>query len=77
ITGNLEKAQQTCELWTQSYPRDWKPHGFLTGVIYPVLGKYELAVKEGQKTLELNPDFSIVYGTLSYSYQALNRPTEA
>jgi eukaryotic-like serine/threonine-protein kinase len=77
ITGNLERAQQTCELWTQSYPRDWKPHGFLTGVIYPVLGKYERGVEEGKKTIELNPEFSIVYGTLSYSYQALNRPAEA
>ena len=22
VTGNLEKAQQTCELWAQAYPRD-------------------------------------------------------
>ena len=77
VTANLEKAQQTCELWTQTYPRDWKPHGFLTGVIYPALGAYEQAVDEGWKTIELNPDFAIAYGTLSYSYQALNRPTEA
>jgi len=77
ITGNLEKAQQTCELWTQTYPRDWKPHGFLTGLVYPVLGKYERAAEEGKKTIELNPDFAIVYGTLSYSYQALDRLAEA
>jgi eukaryotic-like serine/threonine-protein kinase len=77
VTGNLERAQQTCELWTQSYPRDWKPHGFLTGVIYPVLAKYDRSIEEGKKTIELNPDFSIVYGTLSYSYQALDRPAEA
>ncbi|MEO7134205.1 MAG: serine/threonine-protein kinase, partial [Vicinamibacterales bacterium] len=55
VTGNLEKAQQTCELWAQTYPRDWRAHGFLTGVIYPALGKYERAVDEGRTTLELNP----------------------
>ena len=31
VTGNLEKAQQTCELWAQTYPRDANPHGFLSG----------------------------------------------
>ena len=52
-------------------------HGFLTGTIYPALGKYELAVDEGRKTIELNPDFAIAYGNLSLSYQALNRLGEA
>jgi serine/threonine protein kinase/tetratricopeptide (TPR) repeat protein len=77
VTGNMEKAQQTCELWAQTYPRDWKAHGFLTGIIYPSLGKYERSVEEGKKTIELNPDFAIAYGTLSLSYQALNRLEEA
>ena len=77
VTGNMEKAQQTCELWAQTYPRDWRSHGFLTGIIYPALGKYELAVDEGRKTIELNPDFAIAYGNLSRSYQALNRLGEA
>jgi eukaryotic-like serine/threonine-protein kinase len=39
VTGNLEKAQQTCELWAQTYPRGLNPHGFLGGGIYPVFGK--------------------------------------
>ena len=73
VTGNMEKAQQICELWAQTYPRDWRSHGFLTGIIYPTLGKYERAVDEGRKTIELNPDFAIGYGNLSLSYQALNR----
>ncbi len=28
VTGNLEKAQQTCESWAQTYPRDVNAHGF-------------------------------------------------
>jgi len=31
VTGNLERAQQTCDLWIQAYPRAWLPHGLLSG----------------------------------------------
>jgi hypothetical protein len=34
VTGNLEKAEQTCELWAQTYPREILPHSFLSGFIY-------------------------------------------
>jgi tetratricopeptide (TPR) repeat protein len=77
VTGNLEKAQQTCDSWARAYPRAWEPHGFLTGIIDPVLGKYENAVEEGKKTIELNPEFAIVYDTLAMSYEALDRLAEA
>ena len=77
VTGNLEKAQQTCELWARTYPRDWEPHGFLTGIILPVLGKYERVVEEGHKTIDLNPEFVIGYNTLAYGYAQLDRPLES
>jgi tetratricopeptide (TPR) repeat protein len=77
VTGNLEMAQQTCDVWAHTYPRAWEPHGFLTGIIYPVLGKYVNAVEEGKKTIELNPEFAIVYNTLALNYEALNRLVEA
>ena len=38
VTGNMEKAEQTCELWIQAYPRAEMPHGFLAGAIYRLLG---------------------------------------
>jgi TolA-binding protein len=28
VTGNLDKAQQTYELWVEAYPRAMAPHGF-------------------------------------------------
>ncbi len=31
VTGNLEKALQTYELWTQTYPRDSLAHGLFSG----------------------------------------------
>jgi tetratricopeptide (TPR) repeat protein len=73
VTGNLEVAQQTCELWAQTYPRDLVPHTFLPGFIYPVLGKYEKAIEEGQKTIKLDPDFAIGYNVLAPSYMYLDR----
>jgi eukaryotic-like serine/threonine-protein kinase len=77
VTGNLEKAQQTCESWAQTYPRAMIPHGFLSGIIYPVSGKYEKAVEESKRVIELDPDFAIGYNILAISYAYLDRLSEA
>ncbi len=77
VTGNLEKAQQALELWIQTYPRAWLPHGLLSGAIYPQLGKYEEAAEEAKKALAIDPDFSIGYSNLAGSYVALDRWDEA
>jgi eukaryotic-like serine/threonine-protein kinase len=75
-TGNQEKAQQTCEAWAQSYPREVAPHYFLTGFIYPVLGRYERAVDEGRKGVELAPDAYVGYYLLAYNFIYLDRLAE-
>ena len=77
VTGNMEKAQQTCELWKEAYPRSEMPHTMLSGIILPVLGQYEKAVKEGAVAIQLNPSFPISYDVLAYSYLALNRLNDA
>jgi tetratricopeptide (TPR) repeat protein len=77
VTGNMEKAQQTCDLWTEAYPRTDMPHDYLSGIILPVLGQYEKAAKEAAEALHLNPDFPVPYDALTYSYIALNRLDEA
>ena len=77
VTGNLEKAQQTCGLWTQAYPRAWLPHALLSGGVYPNLGKYEKSVDEAKIAIGIDPDFSIGYSILSGSYEALGRTDEA
>ena len=43
VTGNLEAARKTYELWAQTYPRDDVPPGNL-GVIYLNLGDYDKAL---------------------------------
>ncbi len=73
VTGNLEKAQQTCDLWVQAYPRAWLPHALLSGAIYNTLGKYEKSVDEAEIAIGMDPDFSIGYSILAGSYLALER----
>jgi DNA-binding winged helix-turn-helix (wHTH) protein/tetratricopeptide (TPR) repeat protein len=77
VTGNQERALQTCEEWSQAYPREFGPHSFLAGFIYPVSGKYEKAVDEGKKMLQLDPDMPIGYVELGYIFAALGRYRDA
>jgi tetratricopeptide (TPR) repeat protein/predicted Ser/Thr protein kinase len=77
VTGNMEKEQQTCEAWAQTYPRNANPHGFLGGGIYPVLGKYQKALEQSKRAVDLNPDFAIHYNILAFSYVELDRLGEA
>jgi tetratricopeptide (TPR) repeat protein len=77
VTGNLEKAQQTCELWAQTYPRDSRPHGFLAGMIVGVFGKYDKMLDESRKLVGIDPDLNVAYNLLALSYQSLDRLVEA
>lgn len=77
VTENLPRAEQTCLVWEQTYPRDLTPHMFLAGAIYPVMGKYEQAVNEANHARELDPDFAIVYFILGDRYQRLGRLDQA
>ena len=77
VTGDLEKAEQTCELWAQAYPRVEFPHAFLSGMISQALGKYEGSVAEANLAIGINPDWPIVYSNLALSDVALDRLDEA
>ena len=57
VTGNLEKAHQTLELWAETYPRDTGAHGLLSGFTSQGSGKYQEAIEEGKKAIGLDPDF--------------------
>ena len=77
VTRNLELCRQTLESWTRKYPRDLIAHGFLSGFTSPGTGHYERAVEEGQKAIELDPDFAIGYENVAFAYLYLNRLPEA
>jgi serine/threonine protein kinase len=77
LTRNLELCRQTLESWTRKYPRDLHAHGFLSGFTSPGTGHYDRAVEEGQKAIELDPDFAIGYENVAFAYVHLNRLPEA
>jgi tetratricopeptide (TPR) repeat protein len=76
VTGELEKASQTYELWEQTYPRNYLPYGSL-GVISFNLGKYEKALSEHSEALRLEPNNVLNCGNLGGTYGSLNRFDEA
>ena len=77
VTGNLGKAEQTCLVWAETYPREMPAHGLLSGVIYMGLGRYEDGVEQGKKAIELSPDVAAVYAGLASDYFYLDRLNEA
>ena len=77
VTGNMEKAEQACQLWMQAYPRIAMPHIHLAASIYPVTGQYEKGIQEGKEAIRLNPDFSPPYAFSMFNYISMNRLNEA
>jgi len=76
VTGNLDKAYQTAELWAETYPRDVRPRGYLSG-IDQALGKFEKSVEDGKKAVVLDPDFPPAWNNLAWACVQLDRLTEA
>jgi len=70
VTGNLEKAYQTLELWFQTYPRGETPsvQSFLGGLATHGTGRFERAIEASQKEIAADPDFGLSYATLAQSY---------
>ena len=59
--GNQERARQICEEWAETYPREFTPHAFLAGFIYPALANFDKAAEEARKEMEIAPEQWIVY----------------
>ena len=76
VTGELDKAAQTYELWQQTYPRNYQSYGNL-GVISVALGNYERALSEYSEVMRLEPINVVNYSNLGGVYMNLNRLDEA
>ncbi len=77
VTGDLEKAEQACDLWIQEYPRAKKmPLTYLAGAILPVMGKYDRAFQAAEEALQTKPDSSISYALYIFNAVALDRLNE-
>ena len=77
VTGNLERAQQTCLLWARTYPRDAVPHALSSGGILQGVGDFEGSIEEAKTAIAMDPDLGPAYDNMAYSYFALDRPSEA
>jgi serine/threonine protein kinase/uncharacterized protein HemY len=75
VTGDLEKATQVYELWTQSYPRDEIPHTNL-GALDAQIGRYGKGLEESQQAYRMNPS-GLNYSNLATAFLAVNRLDEA
>jgi tetratricopeptide (TPR) repeat protein len=76
VTGELEKAAQTYELWQENYSRDVAAYGNL-GVLFQKLGNYEGELEQMREAMRLEPDAGLAYINLAGAYQNLNRFDEA
>ena len=80
VTGNLENAYQTLELWLQTYPRGDEPpspHDLLGGSSTQGTGRFERAIEISRRYVAIRPDVAYGYGNLALSYLFLDRFPEA
>jgi tetratricopeptide (TPR) repeat protein len=79
VTGNLERAYQTLELWLQTYPRGVSPNpqGLLGGLATHGTGRFERAIEASIKQIADEPDSYVGYSGLAWSYYFLDRFPEA
>jgi serine/threonine protein kinase/tetratricopeptide (TPR) repeat protein len=75
VTGNMDREMETLEAWAQTYPRDYIPHGLLSGFATRSTGKYELSIAAAEKSIALDPDGGSAqsYGSKASSELYLNK----
>lgn len=76
VSGEIDKAIETYEIWTRMYARDWLAHCNLA-FAYDGVGEYEKAAEAAREALRLSPGSSFPYEILAQSYTHLNRFEEA
>jgi DNA-binding winged helix-turn-helix (wHTH) protein/tetratricopeptide (TPR) repeat protein len=77
VTGDLERARQTCSLWARTYPRDAMPHSIASGGILQGVGDFEGSIEEARTAIAMDPDIGPAHVNLAFSYFALGRTGEA
>jgi tetratricopeptide (TPR) repeat protein len=77
VTGNLDRERQTLELWAQTYPRDPRPHGLLSGLATGSTGQYELSIDSASKAIALDAEGGAPYVRKAFDEIHLNRLADA
>ncbi len=76
FTGDILKAIEIFQVWSQTYPQDFIAHNNL-GIQYAILGRYEESLAETQKALKLAPWVTIYYANTASYLMSLSRRQEA
>ncbi len=80
VTGDLEQAFQTLELWAQTYPRAAQPPDpvdLLAGISTRGTGRFDIATEYAKKAIEVFPDVPFGYGSLAQISLFRDRVDEA
>jgi serine/threonine protein kinase/Flp pilus assembly protein TadD len=77
VTGNLEDAYQTLELWRRTYPRDDLALSLLGGLSTHGTGRFEKVIEASRAAQAADPDVVYSYHNLASSYLFLDRFPEA
>jgi len=79
VTGNLEKAYQTLELWLRTYPNDDQPNprGLLGGIASHGTGRFERVLEITEGTIANEPTLIFGYTNRAACYIFLDRFADA
>src|SRR5262245_4825532 len=80
VTGNLEKAYQTLELWLKTDPRgggNANPRSLRGGITANGTGRYPTAIAVAQETIAADPNSGMVHASLASAYFRTNRFAES
>ena len=76
VKGQWEEQIKELERWKATYPHDWEPLNLLCNR-YTTAGPFALALTEGQKAIDLNPNDSRPYVNVGVALIELNKFDEA
>ena len=76
VTGQIDDAATTLDVWKRTYPRDWEPHNLLA-VRYTFTGPLDKAVEEASEAARLSPKEAKAHANLAIAFVGLNRFEEA
>lgn len=76
MTGEMDKSVETLTAWANQYPNDYIPHNNLA-LSYLMIGRFEDAQREAQRSIELSPSNVSARDNLIASFIAQGKVDEA